>query len=189
MTTRQRRIALTFVALLAVLAVAFGISRITDDRSAAEPTATADDAFAVRMLRHHAVALALADAATADQPSRGVRRIADDIRRSRELTMPVLREHAQRVDALPANDPLGVPPEQAADEITPAAINQRGSSAYLVVAHRLTQGGEALVAAELERGTDPAIRALAQHIATDLAQERTAILTALRENAAKQQRP
>jgi uncharacterized protein (DUF305 family) len=132
-----------------------------------------DDAFVTRIVPHQHVAAALADTAATKARGADVRRLARSMRAMRRRTLPALDDRLTRVPAAPPPADLGVAAEQAGDEVTPAALDAARplDPAFLTVMTHHDQGALALVAAELERGRDPAVKAAAQRLAAELTRE------------------
>lgn len=132
-----------------------------------------DDAFVTRIVPHQHVAIALANAAARKARSPAVRRVARSARAMRRRTLPALDDRLAHMTAQPRASDLGVSAQQAADEVTPAALDasQPLDAAFLTIMTRHDQGALALVTAELQRGRDPAIKAAAQRMAAELTRE------------------
>lgn len=167
--------------LLAVMSAGCG----ADEQRPAPPRY--DDAFALRIVDHQQTAIALARSASA-AGAPAVRELARRAVATRRRTLPALRELAADAPPQERLPDLGVPPQTAADEIRPDAL--RGArpldAAFLTVMLRHDEGALALVRAELRRGREPATKAVAQQLATDLTAEVSQLSRALAATARQQ---
>lgn len=156
---------------------------------AAEPSPLrSDDAFVSRIVPHQRVALGLANTAAKSARRSDVRRLARSMRAMRRRTMPALEDRLARMPAPSRVSDLGVSAQQAADEVTPAALaaSRPLDPAFLTIMTRHDQGALALVTAELERGRDPAIKAAAQRMAAELTRELGRLTRLLARGARRQ---
>lgn len=157
--------------LLAVLgglgaATGLGCGGEKDTAAAARP----DDAFVVRVTRQQQVGLALAKTGLEHAATRA---LARDMVAMRERTLGILAGPLSRVVDDAATADLGVSPQQGAEDLTPDAL--RGARpferAFLLVMLHHEEGALTLASAQLQRGEDPEIRAVAQRLATETARE------------------
>jgi uncharacterized protein (DUF305 family) len=132
-----------------------------------------DDAFVMRIVPHQHVAAALVGTAAKQARRSDVRRLARRMRAMRRRTLPALDERMARLPAAAQATDLGVSAQQAADEVTPTALDASRplDPAFLTVMTRHDQGALALVTVELQRGRDPAVKAAAQRLAAELTRE------------------
>lgn len=143
-----------------------------------EVAAGPDDAFVVRVARQQQVGLALSKT--------GVRRVstralAREMVRLRERTLGLLAGPLGRAAGGGAEADLGVTPQQGAEDLTPDTL--RGARpferAFLLVMLRHQEGTLALAGAQLRRGKDPEVRAIAQRMAVDTTREMSRVRSRL----------
>jgi uncharacterized protein (DUF305 family) len=165
-----RVIPLVIALAAALLIAACGEAEVAGP--AKDPVAT-DDAFVVRIARHQQTGLALARSAAtgADVPS--VRKLARTIAGTREALLPAISDRLADVPDQAGLPDLGVSEAQAAEAITPTALDGAKplDPAFLTLMTEHNRGAIALAKAELSKGKDPAVKALAQRIAAEAAGE------------------
>lgn len=132
-----------------------------------------DDAFVVRIARHQSTALELARSAAEQARGASVRRLARRMVAAREKRLPALMEHLARVPSQRGLPDLGVSAAEAAEGIGPDALAgaQPPDAAFLTLMTQHDHGAIALAKAELGRGRDPAVKAVAERVAADSAAE------------------
>ena len=165
------RVITSAVALaLALLVVACGEAEVAAPPQ--DPVAT-DDAFVVRIARHQQTALALARSAATDADAASVRKLARSIAGTREALLPAILERLASVPNQATLPDLGVTEAQAAEAISPSALAgaEPLDPAFLTLMSEHNRGAVALAKAELSKGSDPAVKALAQRIAAEAAGE------------------
>jgi uncharacterized protein (DUF305 family) len=162
---------------LAVLVLA-GCGGDAPGRKAADPP---DDAFVVRLYAQQQTGAQVLRRVTGRLRDRAVTGLARRMRSLRRHELAALTPARRRAGA-PARLPaLGVTPEQAGEDIGPAALDGVAplAPALLAVMARHDQGAIALARAELARGRRPAVKALARRIVIDYTGELDAINRAL----------
>ena len=167
----RRAALIVALAAAAVLAGAFGGCGGDDD---AQPAATPDDAYVVRASRQQQIGLALARVG-ARRPA--TRALARTMVRQRERTLGLLSEPLGRVADTGATADLGVTEQQAAEDLTPDALRSARpfENAFLLVMLRHEEGTLALAQAQLRRGRDAEVKALAERIGVETAREMTRV--------------
>jgi uncharacterized protein (DUF305 family) len=173
----------SLAALAAVLLLAgCGSSATPLQAEAARP----DDAFVVRLARHQQTSLALSRSAAADARELSVRRLARRMVASRERSLPGLMERLADVRTQESLPDLGVSQTQAAEGIGPDALKgaQPLDIAFLTLMSAHNRRAIALARAELSRGRDPAVKAVAERVAADAAGELGQLSDALSEQSA-----
>jgi uncharacterized protein (DUF305 family) len=158
---------------LAALAAVATLAGCGASTPAQAPPSRPDDAFVVRIARHQQTALALARDAAADAHTGAVRRLARRMVASREQSLPALMQELAAVSSRQDLPDIGVSPAQTGEAISPDALNgaQPVDAAFLALMTAHDRGAMALARAEMRRGKNPAIKALAQRIEADSAAE------------------
>jgi uncharacterized protein (DUF305 family) len=157
-------------AALAVLALA-GCGG--DSGREAAPATAPDDAFVVRAYAQQQVAQALLRSARERVREREVRRLIAPMLELRERRLAELGPLRTEVGSPDALADLGVSREQAAEDITPAALDgvRPLAPALLATMARHDAGLIALARAEAERGRDPAVQAVARAMIVEYTRE------------------
>ena len=160
------------------------------DENAAPDPARIDDAFVARIVPHQHIAAEVAATAAREARAPAVRRLARQMQAMRRRTLPALDDRLARTTTADVLPDLGVPPQMAADEVTPGALaaSRPIDPAFLTIMTRHDQGALALVQAELRRGRDAAVKAAAQRLAAELTRELARLSRALQASARKSKR-
>ena len=138
----------------------------------------ADRAFAADMVPHHASAVDMAEVALDRGESAFVRRLARDVIRSQTAEIETLRrEDAELAEAGVDRGDLGVPAHMMGMDMDMRALQtaepfDRRFMEMMTVHH---QGAIAMARAELERGEDPELQALARSIIAEQERETRAM--------------
>lgn len=158
------------VLALATMLLASGCG---DGKAPAPGPARVDDAFVVRIVPHQHVAAVLAQTAVRKARGKRVRALARSARAMRRRTLPAFDDMFGRMPARPQAIDMGVPAAQAADDVTPQALDAARpfDAAFLTTMSRHDQGALALVQAELRSGRDPGVKAAAQRLGAELTRE------------------
>jgi len=165
-------------ATLAVLALA-GCGG--DSGREAAPAARPDDAFVVRAYAQQQVAMELVRAARERVRERSVRPLIAAMLELRERRLAQLGPLRTEVGAPEELADLGVSREQAAEDVTPTALDgvRPLAPAFLATMARHDGGVIALARAEAERGNDPKIQAVAREMVVEYTRELEAINRAI----------
>lgn len=132
-----------------------------------------DEEYVARIFDHQQQGLRIAQAGAQDARSAEVRSFARSLERDRRRALALLTPRRASLQGEPPTGGLGVSPEQAAAPLTARALAgaRPFDPAFLTTAAQQLQGGLALSQAEIAKGRDPEIRALAQRLSTDFARE------------------
>jgi uncharacterized protein (DUF305 family) len=151
------------VAALAVLAL-IGCGGDERTRRSAPPASSPDDAFVVRFYAHQQVGAELLRTAGPKVRGADVEPLVEPMQELREGTVERLEPYRERAGAPASLADLGVSQRQAAEDVTPAALDgvRPLTPAFLATMVRHDQGAIALLRAELERGRDPGVQAFAR---------------------------
>ncbi|HEY6892484.1 MAG TPA: DUF305 domain-containing protein [Solirubrobacter sp.] len=166
--------------LLAIVAlIAAGCASGTPDAPAVKPAV--DDAFLVRIGSHQDTALALAQAASRAASRPEVKRLAKRMAQTRERLRPAVQTRLAEVPPGNRLADLGVTPEQAGEAIHADALTgaKPFDAAFLTVMQRHDRGALALAKAEIARGGDAEVKALARQLEVALAGELNDVAQAL----------
>ena len=152
-----------------------------------DPAGTgADRAFAGAMVPHHTSAIEMAELARERGESAFVRRLAEDVVRSQRAEIETLRrEDAELAEAGVERGDLGVPAHAMGMDMDMQALEtarpfDRAFMEEMTVHH---QGAVAMARAELERGEDPELQALARSIIAEQEREIRAMRAQLARTA------
>jgi uncharacterized protein (DUF305 family) len=165
-------------AALAILALA-GCGG--DSGREAAPAERPDDAFVVRAYAQQQVALALLRSVRERVRERDVRALIAPMVELRERRLAELEPLRTEVGAPEELADLGVSREQAAEDVTPTALDgvRPLTPAFLATMARHDAGVIALARAEVERGRDPKIQAVAREMVVEYTRELEAINRAI----------
>jgi uncharacterized protein (DUF305 family) len=139
----------------------------------APPAAPADDAFVVRFYTHQQTGAELIRTAGPQLRGAGAKRLVTPMGELRQRTLERLEPFRERAGSPETLGDLGVSEAQAAEDVTPAALDDVRplTPAFLATMVRHDQGALALLRAELERGRDPGVKAFARELLGQYAQE------------------
>ncbi len=159
-------------AALAVLAL-IGCGGDDRTRRPAPPASSLDDAFVVRFYGQQQAGAELLRTARPQVRGAEVKPLVEPMLQLREGTIERLESYREQAGAPDSLADLGVSKSQAAEDVTPAALDgvRPLTPAFLATMVRHDQGAIALLRAELERGRDPGVQALARELLGRYTQE------------------
>ena len=101
------------------------------------------------------------------------KRLVTPMQDLRERTLERLEPFRERTGSPESLGDLGVSPTEAAEDVTPAALDgvRPLTPAFLATMVRHDQGAVALLRAELEHGRDPGVKTFARELLGEYAQE------------------
>jgi uncharacterized protein (DUF305 family) len=151
-----------------------------------EPSAPArglDDAFVVRLYAQQQAGAELVRAARARLREPAVKRLATEMRDLRERRLAELAPLREAAGAPEQLAELGVSRAQAAEDIRPDALESLRplTAGFLALMARHDGGAIALARAELERGRDPKVKAIARAVVVEYTRELERITSTVAE--------
>jgi uncharacterized protein (DUF305 family) len=129
----------------------------------AAPASSPDDAFVVRFYSHQQTGAELIRAVA---PRVRPKRLVTAMQELRADTLQRLEPFRERAGSPEALGNLGVSRDQAAEDVTPTALDgvRPLTPAFLATMVRHDQGAVALLRGQLERGRDPGLKAFAREL-------------------------
>ena len=165
----------------AVAAIVLAGCGASDSGRSAAPELPADDAFVVRLYAQQQAAAALLRDAEGQVRAPEAKRLVAPLLEQRETTIAQLEPHRREVDSPEELADLGVTREQAAEDVTPTALEgvRPLDPAFLATMARVGEGTIALAKAEVAQGRDSVVKEFAQQLIVDQMRENTRINRAL----------
>lgn len=132
-----------------------------------------DDEYLARVFDHQQQGLRIAQAGAAGADQQSVRAFARSLERQRRRAIAVLAPRRAEIRRPPRPGALGVAPEQAGAQLDARALKgaRPFDPAFLAMAAQQLEGGLALSRAELAKGQDPEVQALARRLSTEFGRE------------------